>query len=443
MTTASLIIRPGTVRGGVLAVPGDKSVSHRALILSALADGETKIHGFLDSADCLATAEALRQLGVSVRMANAASHESEVIVSGVGLHGLKKNIESINCGNSGTAMRLLAGVLSGQPFTSTLIGDESLSRRPMRRVADPLASMGANIRTAPNGTPPLRVAGYRPLHAIDYRLPVASAQVKSAILLAGLYADAPVRVTEPDVSRDHSERMLGAFGVSLKRTGSSISISPPQKLVTPGAIDVPGDLSSAAFFLVLGAIVPGCRIELSNVGINPTRDGILRLLGRMGASVAIRHRGETRGGEPVADLIVEASQLQGIDVSAADVALAIDEIPVLLIAAACATGRTVIRGAAELRVKESDRLHAMAAGLRAQDIAVEEFADGIAVEGGRLRGGEVDSDGDHRVAMAFAVAGAVAEGETRIRNTENIATSYPGFVADARRLGLEIEAGQE
>lgn len=421
----------------MLAVPGDKSVSHRALILSSLADGETTIRGFLDSADCLATAEALRQLGVEV----GTSDRAEVVVKGVGLQGLKQNNLLIDCGNSGTAMRLLAGVLAGQPFTSTLIGDASLTRRPMRRIVEPLTRMGATAEISANQTPPLRITGRQPLHAIDYRLPVASAQVKSAILLAGLFANGTVSVTEPEVSRDHTERMLAAFGVPVKRAGSSIFVSPPQKLETPNAIDVPGDLSSAAFFLVLGAIVPGCRIELTNVGVNPTRDGILRLLGRMGAAIEIRNRRESRGGEPVADLVVESSQLRAIDVTAADVALAIDEIPVLLIAAACAVGRTTVCGAGELRVKESDRLHAMSRGLRMHGIAVEEFPDGIAVDGGRLQGGTVDSEGDHRIAMAFAVAGAVADGETRILNTENIATSYPGFVADAHRLGLEITAG--
>lgn len=431
MSAASLTVFPGSVRGGTLSVPGDKSVSHRALILSALAEGETVIHGLLESDDCLATVAALRALGVDVEKRGSDWH-----VAGRGLHGLRAPDKAIDCGNSGTAMRLLAGVLAGLPFEATLTGDASLSRRPMRRVAEPLGEMGASIETTTAGTAPLVVRGTSGLRAIEYRLPVPSAQVKSALLLAGLRAEGAMRVIEPGISRDHTERMLAAFNVRVERRGKAVVLEGPARLISPGVVDVPGDLSSAAFFLVLAAIAPGCRIELLNVGINPSRDGVLRLLARMGGRIEIRNRRETRGGEPVADLVGESAPLQGIEISPEDVALAIDEIPALLVAAACARGSTVIRGAAELRVKESDRLALMARNLQALGIAVEEDHDGLVVEGGRFQGGTVDAAGDHRIAMAFAVAGAVAGGPVTIMHAENIKTSYPGFAEDARRVGL-------
>ena len=433
MSAASLTVDPGKVRGGTLSVPGDKSISHRALLLSALAEGETRIDGLLESSDCLATVTALRQLGARVRR-QAESWQ----VSGVGGAGLRAPSAAIECGNSGTLMRLLAGVLAGQPFESTLVGDASLSARPMRRIVEPLSRMGAHIEATAAGTPPLHVGGGTVLRGIDYRLPVPSAQLKSAILLAGLHAEGRTRVLEAGPSRDHTERMLNAFGVPLRREENAVVLDGPARLVSPGVIDIPGDLSSAAFFLVLAAINPGCRIVLPGIGINPGRDGVLHLLKRMGARLEIRHRRETRGGEPVGDITVESSSLSGIAIDAAEVARAIDEIPVLLVAAAVARGRTVIRGAGELRVKESDRLAVMAGNLRALGVAVEESGDGLAVQGGQLGGGTVNAAGDHRIAMAFAVAGTVAAGTVTILETHNINTSYPGFPVDARRLGVDL-----
>lgn len=433
MPGAPLTVHPGPVRGGVLGVPGDKSVSHRALLIAALAEGETRIRGLLESEDCLATVAALRALGVAVEKTG-----EEWRVVGRGMDGWRAPSGVIDCGNSGTAMRLLAGMLAGQPFVATLTGDASLRSRPMRRVAEPLGLMGAAIETTSAGTAPLIVHGSAHLEAIEYRLPVTSAQVKSAILLAGLRADGETRVIEPGISRDHTEIMLTAFGVPVSTEGNTVRLHGPARPVSPGLLEVPGDLSSAAFFLVLAALSSGCRIELRNVGVNPTRDGVLRLLRRMGANIEVRNLRETAAGEPVADLVAGYAPLRGIVIGPEDVALAIDEIPVLLIAAAQAQGRTVLRGAGELRVKESDRLAVMARNLRALGISVEEYEDGLAVEGGRLRGGEVDAAGDHRIAMAFAVAATVADAPVTIMNSDNIRTSYPGFAADARQLGVDV-----
>lgn len=426
-----LLSRPGGSPRGRVRVPGDKSISHRALILSTLADGETVVHGLLESTDCLATLDAVRRLGARIER-----ERDTWRISGAGPSGLRAVHGEIDCGNSGTAMRLLAGVLAGQPFESVLVGDASLSRRPMRRIADPLQRMGARIETSAAGTPPLRVHGRRPLHAVDFEAPIPSAQVKSAILLAGLFADGESSVTEPGVSRDHTERMLPAFGARLRRDGATVRIS-PGALHAPGRIDVPGDLSSAAFLFAAAALAPGASVTVPNVGINPTRTGVLDLLARMGASVAMENVREASG-EPVADVTVTGGGLRGIAISAADVALAIDEIPVLLAVAAFAAGETVVSGAGELKVKESDRLAAMAAGLRALGVDVELAGDGIRVRGGRPRGGAVDAGGDHRIAMSFAVLGQRAAGPVEIRDCANIATSFPGFTATARHVGLDI-----
>ena len=428
------LVNPGAaITGGAVRVPGDKSISHRAAILGALGEGSVTIHGFLEGEDCLNTLRAVESLGIRV------DRDGDLIrVHGRGLCGLKAPAEPIDCGNSGTGMRLLAGVLAAQPFASELVGDESLLRRPMRRIAEPLNAAGAAIETSADGNPPLQfsppVNGLRP---ISYALPVASAQLKSALLLAGLCAGVAVELTEPGCSRDHTERMLAAAGVPIDVSGQRLRMEPVPAFRLGDRLDVPADLSSAAFWLVLAAIQPQAHIRLENIGVNPSRDGVLRLLERMGARIR-RDNPREQGGEPVADLECSAATLTAIDIDAADVALAIDEIPILLVAAACADGTTRLRGAGELRVKESDRLAAMASGLRTLGIAVEEYDDGLDVTGGRFGAGEIDSRGDHRIAMAFAVAATVAEGPVRIRNVENVATSYPGFCAALAGLGADI-----
>ncbi|MDX1454065.1 MAG: 3-phosphoshikimate 1-carboxyvinyltransferase [Gammaproteobacteria bacterium] len=429
------VVQPvsGRPPAGSVAVPGDKSISHRALILAALAEGETRIHGLLASEDCLNTLQAMQALGIDIR-----PDGEDWLVQGRGLCGLQAPVGPIDCGNSGTGMRLLAGLLAAQPFDSELVGDASLMQRPMRRIADPLNAVGAAITTDSDGTPPLRIQGSQALRDIDYAMPMASAQVKSALLLAALAAGRHARITEPAVSRNHTETLLQGFGVPLERQGSVIALEPVPKLDSPGRLEVPGDLSSAAFFLVLGLLQEGAAIQLEGVGINATRDGLLRVLTRMGARFELERR-DRGSGEGWADIDVEPSALRAVDIDADDVALAIDEIPVLLVAAACAEGTTRLRGAAELRVKESDRLAAMAAGLRALGIEVTEYADGLDVTGGKLQGGEVDSFGDHRIAMAFAIAATVAQGPVTIRNVANVATSYPRFRGDLSSLGIDIK----
>lgn len=412
-------------------MPGDKSVSHRALMLGGIATGRTEICGFLESADCLATLAAMRAMGVGVDT----GPEGTIVVHGVGLHGLKAASAPLDMGNAGTAMRLFAGLLAGQRFDSVLVGDSSLMRRPMERVADPLRLMGAGIETD-SGRPPLRIRGGRKLRGIDYALEVASAQVKSAILLAALYADGPTTVTEPAVTRDHSERMLRAFGVRVSTRDRRVTL-------VPGApagcrIHVPGDFSSAAFFLVAGALAGRGPLLLRGVGVNPTRTGLLEALQLMGARIEVEHS-RLAGDEPVADLRVHPSPLRGIRLPEELVPLAIDELPVLFVAAALAEGETLVSGAAELRVKESDRIGAMAEGLRALGVDVEALPDGMRIRGGRLAAGTVDSHGDHRVAMAFAVAATRAAGPVIIRDTANVATSFPGFEATARAAGLGLE----
>ncbi|RNF83222.1 3-phosphoshikimate 1-carboxyvinyltransferase [Montanilutibacter psychrotolerans] len=425
-------------RGGPLRgqwhVPGDKSVSHRAVMLGAIAEGTTRIRGFLEGEDTRATARVFEQLGVRIEAPNA----SERIVHGVGLHGLRAPSGELDCGNAGTGMRLLAGVLAGQAFDSVLIGDASLSRRPMRRVTEPLAAMGARIDTDDGGMPPLRIHGGRRLHGIDYALPVASAQVKSALLLAGLYADGETVVREPHPTRDYSERMLAAFGWP-------IAFAPGQARLSGGHVlracdvEVPADFSSAAFFLVAASVVPGSELLLRAVGLNPRRTGLLQALRLMGADITEQNPG-SHGGEPVADLLVRHAPLHGVDVPVTLVPDMIDEFPALFVAAACASGRTRVSGAAELRVKESDRIATMATGLRALGADIEERPDGAVIEGGRLHGGDVNSHGDHRIAMSFAIAAQLADGEVRIGDVANVATSFPGFDALATGMGMGLAA---
>ena len=424
---------------GRLRVPGDKSVSHRALMLGGIAQGETCISGFLDSEDCLATLSALRALGVQIER----PAQREVVVQGVGLHGLRAPEQALDMGNAGTAMRLFMGLLAGQAFDSTLIGDRSLMRRPMERAAAPLRLMGARLDTL-DGRPPVRLHGGVGLHGIDYPLPVASAQVKSAVLLAGLYAQGETRVTEPAVTRDHTERMLGGFGVELRRAGATATLRGGQTL--QGArIAVPGDFSSAAFFMVAGSIAREGSLVLENVGLNPTRTGLLDILRAMAADITVEEQGG-QGPEPVATLTVRPAQLRGIEVPLELVPLAIDELPVFFIAAACAEGASLLRGAEELRVKESDRLAVMSAGLAALGVEHELLADGMRLAGrpatGEVfRGGRIDSHGDHRIAMSFAVASLQAAGEILIDDVANVATSFPGFADLARSAGLGLRAG--
>ena len=421
---------------GTMTVPGDKSISHRALMLSGIAEGVSEVSGFLASEDCLASLAAMRALGVRIEQTSA----TRVLIHGAGMHGLKGADRALDMGNAGTAMRLFTGLLSAQKFDSQLIGDASLMKRPMERVAKPLREMGADVRTR-NGTPPVDIGGNRGLRGIDYQMPIASAQVKSAILLAALYAAEPTTITAPAVSRDHSERMLASCGVKLDIDGLRITLHPPQRLMSQ-KINVPGDFSSAAFFIVAGLLAaPVEGLVIQNVGLNPTRVGLLAILRGMGANIEILNPRES-GAEPVADLRIFTSPLQGIRVPEDLVSLAIDELPVLFIAAACAQGETWVTGAEELRVKESDRIAAMSAGLTALGVAHTALPDGMRIkgrgQGSAFTSGEIDSYGDHRIAMSFAIASLRAAGAIEIRDVANVATSFPGFVPLAQSVGLAI-----
>ena len=427
-------VSPGGALGGRLRLPGDKSISHRALILGAIADGETVLHGLLQGADTLATARALGRLGVQIEHAG-----DQTRVRGVGLNGLSAADGPLDLGNSGTAMRLLAGLLSAQAFDSVLIGDESLLRRPMRRVIEPLRLMNAALAGAGDDTPPLTIRGGRRLAGIEYRLPVASAQLKSCLLLAGLYAGGETRLIEPRPTRDHTERLLMAFAQPLTRQGNTLTLCPAGRL-RACTLRIPADFSAAAFFIVAATLARGSDVLLEEVGVNPTRHAMLEIMRQMGADIRLLNARE-QSGEPVADIRVQHSALRGIDIPAALVPVAIDEFPAILVAAAMAEGTTRLAGAAELRVKESDRIAAMLDGFRATGIEAEETPDGMIVTGGRFRGGTVQSRGDHRIAMAFAVAGMVAEAPVTIHDCANVATSFPGFAELAASAGMRIEAG--
>jgi 3-phosphoshikimate 1-carboxyvinyltransferase len=427
------ISRPRAPLRGELRVPGDKSISHRAMLLGSLAEGTSEVSGFLEGEDTLATAAAFRAMGVRID----APAPGRRIVHGVGLHGLHAPSAPIDCGNAGTGMRLLTGVLAAQRFGSQLVGDASLSRRPMRRVIEPLAAMRARIRSTREGTAPLEVLPVPDgLRGVDYVCPVASAQVKSAVLLAGLYARGATRVAEPHPTRDHTERMLEAFGWPTGLGDGWITVAGGARLAAT-RIEVPADFSSAAFFVVAASLIEGSDVVLIGVGINRLRCGLLEVLRRMGADIAIEHR-RLLGGEPVADLRVRHAKLRGIDVPTQLVPDMIDEFPALFVAAACADGTTIVSGAHELRVKESDRIAVMARGLGSLGITLEERPDGAVIHGGRLRGGLVDSAGDHRCAMSFAVAGAVAGGPVEVADCANVATSFPGFVELACRAGMDV-----
>ncbi|MEQ9725006.1 bifunctional prephenate dehydrogenase/3-phosphoshikimate 1-carboxyvinyltransferase [Pseudomonas sp. WHRI 8822A] len=422
----------GNVRGRI-RVPGDKSISHRSIMLGSLAEGTTEVEGFLEGEDALATLQAFRDMGVVIE----GPQHGRVTVHGVGLHGLKAPPGPIYVGNSGTSMRLLAGLLAGQPFDVTMTGDASLSKRPMNRVANPLREMGAVVETGPDGRPPLTIRGGQKLKALTYTLPMASAQVKSCLLLAGLYAEGVTTVTEPAPTRDHTERMLRGFGYAVESKGPVASLQAGGKL-TATRIEVPADISSAAFFLVAASIAEGSDLLLEHVGINPTRIGVIEILRLMGGDITLENQREV-GGEPVADLRVRGAKLKGIEIPEALVPLAIDEFPVLFIAAVCAEGRTVLRGAEELRVKESDRIQVMADGLTSLGVKVQPTEDGIIIDGGQtIGGGEVHSHGDHRIAMAFSVASLRASAPIRIHDAASVATSFPNFLALAEQVGMRV-----
>jgi 3-phosphoshikimate 1-carboxyvinyltransferase len=426
-------VQPGGKLTGHIRVPGDKSISHRSVMLGSLAHGTTRVSGLLEGEDVLSTLGAFRAMGVRAE----GPDKGKLVIHGVGLRGLKASAAPLDMGNSGTAMRLMAGILAGQSFDSELVGDESLNKRPMKRVSDPLAAMGAVITTADGGRPPLKIRGGAPLHGIDYVMPVASAQVKSCLLLAGLYAKDETVVTEPAPTRDHTERMLRGFGYAVKTQGARVSLQGGGQLKACD-IDVPADISSATFFLVGASIAPGSDIVLEHVGINPTRIGVITILKLMGADLQLQNPRDV-GGEPVADIRVRAARLRGIRIPEDQVPLAIDEFPALFIAAACAEGETVLTGAHELRVKESDRIAVMAQGLKRLGIDARETPDGIVIQGGRLQGGEVESHGDHRIAMSFAMAALAASSPVVVRDCRNVDTSFPGFAELARSAGLTIQ----
>ncbi len=427
-------IQPGGKLSGQLTVPGDKSISHRAIMLGAIAEGETNVSGFLQGEDTLATMQAFQQMGVSIERSG-----SNIRIIGVGLGGLKAPGKPLDLGNSGTSVRLLAGLLAGQRFDVDLTGDESLRKRPMRRVIDPLMQMNASISCTDDGTLPVHITGGQQLHGIEYDMPVASAQLKSCLLLAGLYASGTTIVIECKPTRDHTERMLTAFGCPVDKQGQRISIQSSNKLVG-NDVHVPADFSSAAFFIVAAAIVPGSDIVIKNVGVNPTRHAMLDILKLMGAKIDLLNQREQTG-EPVADIHVEYSQLNGITIPEALVPIAIDEFPIIFIAAAAAKGVTKLSGAAELRVKESDRIESMLAGLLALGIKAEALGDGMIIEGGKFSGGEVNSFTDHRIAMAFSVAGMLATDTVTVNDCTNVATSFPGFFDTARQIGMHIDHG--
>ena len=425
-------IEPGGRLSGRLRAPGDKSISHRSVMLGAIADGVTEISGFLEGEDALATMDCLRAMGVRID----GPDRGHVTVHGVGIDGLAAPRRVLDCGNSGTSMRLLAGLLAGQGFEAELTGDASLRKRPMRRVAVPLGEMGARIETAAEGQPPLRVHPAARLQGIDYVMPVASAQVKSALLLAGLYAEGKTCVTEPAPTRDHTERMLAAFGYAVQRDGNRICVGGGGRLKAT-RIDVPADISSAAFFLVGASIAAGSDLVLEHVGVNPTRTGAIDILRLMGADITLENAREM-GGEPVADIRVRHAPLQGIRIPEELVPLAIDEFPALFVAAANARGETLLTGAEELRVKESDRISVMAQGLRRLGVAADPLPDGMRITGGPLAGGEVDSHTDHRIAMSFAIAALAASEPITVCDCDNVATSFPGFAQLAAGAGLKI-----
>jgi 3-phosphoshikimate 1-carboxyvinyltransferase len=420
-------LQPGGSVTGTIRVPGDKSISHRSIMLGAIAEGDTEITGFLEGEDALSTLNAFRAMGVKIE----GPSNGNVTVHGVGLHGLKAPNGPLDMGNSGTSMRLLSGLIAGQTFAATLIGDESLSKRPMERVAKPLRLMGAVIETQEGGRPPMTIKGQGELKGIHYDLPMAS-------VLAGLYAEGETSVTEPAPTRDHTERMLTGFGYPVEKRGVATAAVKSGGKLRGTKIEVPADISSATFFMIAAAIAPNSDITLTHVGINPTRIGVINILKAMGADLTVLNEREV-GGEPVADIRVRYAPLKGIDIPEDQVPLAIDEFPALFIAAACAEGKTILRGAEELRVKESDRIQVMADGLKTLGISAEPTPDGIVIVGGKMGGGVIHSHHDHRIAMSFAIASLRASAPITIESCDNVATSFPNFVELAQRAGIRIQ----
>ncbi|MCM1266373.1 MAG: 3-phosphoshikimate 1-carboxyvinyltransferase [Bacteroidales bacterium] len=422
-----MIFQPAKQLKGEVTIPGDKSISHRAVMFGSLAEGLTEVTNFLQGADCLSTIDAFRKMGIEIE-----NTPEKILIHGKGLHGLSAPSSILDMGNSGTTTRLISGILAGQDFETTLTGDASIQKRPMRRIMEPLSLMGAKIESLHgNDCAPLRITG-APLHGIHYHSKVASAQVKSAVLLAGLYAEGETLVTEPAFSRNHTELMLRCFGAEISSEHKTAKICPEPQL-TGQKIHVPGDISSAAYFIAAGLIVPGSEILIKNVGINPTRDGILRVAKEMGGDITLLN--ENRDGEPTADLLVRYSALHGVTIEGDIIPTLIDELPVINVMAACAEGTTVIRDAAELKVKESDRIAVMVRYLRAMGCDITGTDDGMIINGGgALHGTEVDSHLDHRIAMSFAVASLIAEGETTIKGCDIAGISYPGFYEDLARL---------
>jgi 3-phosphoshikimate 1-carboxyvinyltransferase len=413
-------IRQARGMKGTISVPGDKSISHRGLLLGAIAEGKTMIHNLSSSADVMSTWCCLEQLGVEI-----IKKDDSLEVIGKGLYGLKASAKPLDCGNSGTTMRLMPGMLAAQPFTTTLVGDNSLSKRPMKRIIEPLTQMGAKIESQPGGLAPLTIYGNK-LNSIHYPSRVASAQVKSAVLLAGLYAQGTTTVSEPHLSRDHTEQMLADFGVIVNRAGLSVSVDGGQ-LLLGSEVMVPGDFSSSAFFIGASLIIPNSELIIKNTGLNPTRTGLLDILKQMGAKIEIQQY-QKKSSDPMGDITVFTSRLKGVEIPSDMVPKLIDEVPILAIIATQAEGTTKLTGAKELRVKESDRLNAIVNNLSLMGGQIEELEDGFIIEGQqKLKGAVVDSYGDHRIAMAFAIAGLIAEGETQIKNSECVEISMPNF----------------
>lgn len=425
-------LEPGGKLVGSIRVPGDKSMSHRVIMLGAIAEGKTDVSGFLEGEDALSTLGAFRNMGVMI----SEPESGRLSIEGVGLRGLQAPTEIMDVGNSGTSIRLMAGLLAGQTFSSVLTGDQSLLRRPMARVITPLSQMGAVISSR-EGCPPLEISGGRKLRGVHYELPVASAQVKSSVLLAGLFAEGFTSVVEPAPTRDHTERMLTGFGYAVEVESGSIGLEGGGTLQGT-RVDIPADISSAAFFMVGASIAEGSDLVLEHVGINPTRDGVIRILKAMGADIESSNERDV-GGEPVADLRIRSAPLRGIDIPVEEVPLAIDELPAILIAAACAEGVTVLRGAEELRVKESDRIASMAEGLTQLGISNTVHADGITVIGGDIGGGIIATHHDHRIAMSFAMAALRASDRIKVSDCAHVATSFPGFAELAARVGLRLD----
>ena len=425
-------IEPSNSIIGKVNIPGDKSISHRAIILAAIADGESRIKNFLQGEDTLATIRVFQKMGVNIK-----NDGDIIIVKGVGLHGLRAENPTLDFGNSGTSVRLLSGLLSAQNFSSQLIGDESLMKRPMFRIINPLQKMNAKINCTELGTLPIKIEGGQKIEGIEYELPIFSAQLKSCLLLAGLYAEGTTKIIENMATRDHTERMLANFSHSVIKKGNQISIKKADRLIGCEII-VPGDFSSAAYFIVAAILPPNSNIILENVGVNPTRNAMIKIMKLMGADVELKNE-RLESGEPVATIYAKTSKLIGIDIPEELVPVAIDELPIILVAAACAKGKTKLSGAAELRVKESDRIQSMLDGFISLGIKVKALEDGMIIEGGQYNGGVINSNDDHRIAMAFSVAGIIAKAPIIINSCKNVATSFPEFIDTAKHLGINID----